>query len=431
MAKFIGIPLKIDGGTTTTPTYGSTQKAENPYFNESTDWSGTNWTVSGNGKAVHATTNTDNLVQSMGLESGRTYVIQWTVTDWSSGTLGISSASGTKSGDDAVSANGNYETVLVSNGTALQIYASGVASLSRVLVYEKSFVEGPNLVTKPYTESFNLGENWSSVNSLLNYRGDGVGTDFAFPKINLEFGKTYRVKFNILNKTSGDAAGISNTGYFSGVPASERITTSTGNTTIDFVGVLEDVVGKVDELRVVAQASDTYTISDFSVTELQYDYLQVDSGNFTKSVKKGDVVFNTTDNTEGVVQEVKDDNTLLMSNDNFSTEGKSFSTFAGNDDTRGNQIIRVDNYIMSEYDENPTDPDQSSFWFAGGVNADKVVLTQLNNATNTFFVADVIEKHIEQVNAQSSTASRLDIPLDAFRDHEYNEVLTTTAITLS
>jgi hypothetical protein len=300
MAKFIGIPLKIDGGTTVTPTYGSPELVTNGDFNDASDWTGTNWTVSGNGKAVHATTNTDNLVQSMGLESGKKYAIQWTVVDYSSGTLGISAASGTKSGDDTVSANGTYNTVLVSNGAALQIYATGVASLSSV-----------------------------------------------------------------------------------------------------------------------------------SVKEVQDNYLQVADGGFTKSVKEGDVIFNTSTNTEGVVKEVINNNVLLMSNDNFSTVGEFFNVFAANGDTRGNQIIRVDNYIMSEYDENPTDPDQSSFWFAGGVNADKVVLTQLNNATNTFFVADVIEKHIEQVNAQSSTASRLDIPLDAFRDHEYNEVLTTTAITLS
>ena len=86
---------------------------------------------------------------------------------------------------------------------------------------------------------------------------------------------------------------------------------------------------------------------------------------------------------------------------------------------------------MSEYDENASNPQETSFWFAGGVNADKVALTQLNPATNTFFVAGVIEEYLERLNAQSATASRLDIPLDAFRDHKYNEVLTTTAITLS
>jgi hypothetical protein len=285
---------------TETPTYGSPELVTNGDFNDASDWTGTNWTVSGNGKAVHATTNTNYLIQSMGLESGKKYAIQWTVVDYSSGTLGISAASGTKSGDDTVSANGTYNTVLVSNGTALQIYATGVASLSSV-----------------------------------------------------------------------------------------------------------------------------------SVKEVQDNYLQVADGGFTKSVKEGDVVFNTSTGTEGVVKEVIDNNVLLMSNDNFSTADEFFNVFAANGDTRGNQLIKTDNYIMSEYDENTSNPQESSFWFAGGKNSDKVVLTQLNPATNTFFVAGVIEEYLERLNSQSATDSRLDIPLDAFRDHQYNEILTTTAITLS
>ena len=279
---------------------GTREFVKNGDFNESTDWSGTNWTVSGNGKAVHATTNVDRLIQSMGLVSGKKYAIQWTVADYSSGTLGVSLNSGTKSGDDSVSADGTYNTVLVSNGEALQIYASGVASLSSV-----------------------------------------------------------------------------------------------------------------------------------SVKELEYNYLQVADGGFTKSVKEGDVIFNTSTSTEGVVKQVIDNNVLLMSNDNFSTAGEFFNVFAANGDTRGNQIVRIDNYIMSEYDEDPSNPQESSFWYAGGVDADKVTLTHLVPATNTFFVADLIESYTERLNNQSATASRLDIPLDAFRDHKNNEVLATTSITLS
>ncbi len=422
---------------TETPTYGSPELVTNGDFTTSQppalDWSGTNWTVSGNGKAVHATTNNDKLIQSMGLVSGKKYAIQWTVTDYSSGTLGVSAASGTKSGDDAVSANGTYNTVLVSNGAAFQIYASGVSSLSSVSVKEVPYVEAYDLVNKPYTQYFSLQENWSANDSSLYFEGNGSSPRYAASKVNLEFGKTYRVKFDILNKTlSGTVnAGLSNTGYFSGVPASERVTTSTGNTSFDFVAVLEDVAGKEDEIRFVGQNVDTFTIVNFSVTEVQYNYLQVADGGFTKSVKEGDVIFNTSTSTEGVVKDVVDNNVLLMSNDNFSTAGEFFNVFAANGDTRGNQIIRTDNYIMSEYDEDPSNPQESSFWYAGGVDADKVSLTHLVPATNTFFVADLIESYTERLNNQSATASRLDIPLDAFRDHKNNEVLATTSITLS
>ena len=120
-----------------------------------------------------------------------------------------------------------------------------------------------------------------------------------------------------------------------------------------------------------------------------------------------------------------------MSNDNFSTAGEFFNVFAANGDTRGNQVVRTDKYIMSEYDENVSNPQESSFWYAGGVDADKVTLTHLVPATNTFFVAGIIEDYTQRLNAQSATSSRLDIPLDAFRDHKNSEVLATTSITLS
>lgn len=435
---------------TETPTYGSPEYVTNGDFSDAgNDWTETGgWTFTGDKANRASVTSNSYIAQDISVEVGRKYEVSYTRT-YISGDGVTNLFSNFFDADPAervtlASYTGTVaETVTVKavwvstySGTlSFRLYGANdfTGSIDDVSIKEVPFVESSNLVNKPYTQSFSLAENWSALSSLLNFRGDNSSPSYASSEINLEFGKTYRVKFDILNKTLGGTvnAGISNTGYFSGVPSSQRVTTSTGNTSFDFIAVLEDVADKDDAIKFVGQSTDTYTIANFSITEVGYNYLQVADGGFTKSVKEGDIIFNTSTNTEGVVKEVLDNNALLMSNDNFSTAGEFFNVFAANGDTRGNQIIRVDNYIMSEYDENPTDPDQSSFWFAGGVNADKVVLTQLNNATNTFFVADVIEKHIEQVNAQSSTASRLNIPLDAFRDHEYNEVLTTTAITLS
>ena len=178
-------------------------------------------------------------------------------------------------------------------------------------------------------------------------------------------------------------------------------------------------------------SEDELKVSNVLLQEVQYNYLQVVGGDLLKESKVGDVVFNSTDDNEAVVLQVLDNNTLLLSNDVLSDAGDAFSIFAPNGDTRGNQILRIDNYIISEYDEATSAPNQSSFWFAAGIEADKVTLTQLNDAVNTYFVADVIERFIQRLNAQSATASRLDIPLNEFRDHKYNQVLTTTAITLS
>ncbi len=144
-----------------------------------------------------------------------------------------------------------------------------------------------------------------------------------------------------------------------------------------------------------------FDYEDLSVKEVQYNYLQVAGGDLLKESKVGDVVFNSTDDNEAVVVQVIDNDTLLLSNDNFSDEGDVFCIFAPNGDTRGNQILRIDNYIISEYDEATSAPNQSSFWFAAGPQADKVTLTQRTNAVNTYFVADVIEHLISEQTSQS------------------------------
>jgi len=426
---------------TETPTYGSPELVTNGDFNDASDWSGTNWTISGNGKAVHATTNTNYLIQSMGLESGKKYAIQWTVADYSSGTLGISASSGTKSGDDAVSANGTYNTVLVSNGTALQIYATGVTSLSSVSVKEIPYVMGTREFVK--NGDFSDGTNgWDATNEAelsissgrLRVTSKTANYAYGYQYIHVEAGKTYRFTGDV-HYVSGAVGWLivdgfdENNVYHEYGIVSVNSSTTTNSLDITFVA-------KTNLFTVKGQVYDNPSglaveIDNISVKELEYNYLQVADGGFTKSVKEGDVVFNTSTGTEGVVKEVIDNNVLLMSNDNFSTADEFFNVFAANGDTRGNQLIKTDNYIMSEYDENTSNPQESSFWFAGGKNSDKVVLTQLNPATNTFFVAGVIEEYLERLNSQSATDSRLDIPLDAFRDHQYNEILTTTAITLS
>ena len=412
---------------TETPTYGSPELATNGNFEDASDWSGTNWTVSGNGKAVHATTNNDKLIQSMGLESGKKYAIQWTVVDYSSGSLGVSAASGTKSGDDSVSANGTYNTVLVSNGTAFQIFASGVASLSSVSVKEVPYVMGTRELVK--NGSFATDTIWEKFNgaTISDGRANIIGDGTSFTNINQDGvftqGKVYELVIDVTIE-SGLGLKFQQFGYNESI----GFATQTGVYTFRFEAISNSSlnIGR----RTGGTPFESY-INSVSVKELEYNYLQVSDGGFTKSVKEGDVIFNTSTSTEGVVKQVLDNNVLLMSNDNFSTAGEFFNVFAANGDTRGNQVVRTDNYIMSEYDENASNPQETSFWFAGGVNADKVALTQLNPATNTFFVAGVIEEYLERLNAQSATASRLDIPLDAFRDHKNNEVLVTTAITLS
>ena len=304
MAKYLGIPLKLTGGTTVTPTYGNVDLITNGDFATDSDWTkeGT-WTISGGVANRTAQNSGFELKQTFTSNNTKTWLVSFELKTRTGGGVGVRL-----------------------NGGSVATYYTTPAVYTEVLT------------------------------------GGGTATDFI----------------------------IQANGAFAG--------------TVDNASIIEVSLG---------------------------NYLQVVGGDFLTTCKVGDVVFNTTDNTEAVIVQVLDNNTLLLSNDNLSTAGDVFSIFAGNGDTRGNQILKIDNYIISEYDEATSAANASSFWFAAGPQADKVTLTQLNNAVNTYFVADVIERFVQRLNAQSATASRLDIPLDEFRDHKYNQVLTTTAITLS
>ena len=434
---------------TETPTYGSPQLVENSEFNEGN----VDWTFLGtNPPSINTTTDTLDFTNSPStavakttdtiLEQGKRYIATIDIESITSGALALVYSAGTYSPNFTSAGVYNYE--FVQDGTlslaSIECYsrnASTTAVVNSIKVKEVPYVVGTREFVKNgdfATDSDWVTENTSgwviSGNGKAERNGATTNTDFR-QNIPVEAGKTYKFSYTREYISGGGQTnlylkldGINPTSAIGNVTSTtvgELIVT--GTFSVSFTGDLNFRVFGINDF--------TGSINNVSVEELEYNYLQVSDGGFTKSVKKGDVVFNTSTSTEGVVKEVVDNNVLLMSNDNFSTAGEFFNVFAANGDTRGNQLIKTDNYIMSQYDENTSNPQESSFWFAGGKNSDKVALTQLNPATNTFFVAGVIEEYLERLNSQSATDSRLDIPLDEFRDHQYNEILTTTAITLS
>ncbi len=448
MAKFIGIPLTVSNGNRI-PLTAQPELIPNSDFTSSSGWDfsvGSGASISNNQLTfANSPNNAFASTSTIVLQRGKGYVVKVEIASLTGDNPKIRLTAG---GDASTyspyyTSAGVYTHTFIANASStngkIQIYfysdSTGSALINSISLKEIAATETPTYGSPEYVTNgeFANASDWNITAGGWNASGPSSGswacdgtqtqsTNLAQANVFQGLtGKKVVISFEITAYTAGSVRFVTGDSSITGSAESSLGTHET-------IGVVtNDATG----LNIQADSDFVGSVSNVSVKEVQYNYLQVADGGFTKSVKEGDVIFNTSTNTEGVVKEVIDNNVLLMSNDNFSTADEFFNVFAANGDTRGNQIIRVDNYIMSEYDENPTDPNQSSFWFAGGVNADKVVLTQLNNATNTFFVADVIEKHIEQVNAQSSTASRLNIPLDAFRDHEYNEVLTTTAITLS
>ena len=436
---------------TETPTYGSPQLIPNSDFTSGSGWDfsvGSGASISNNQLTFASSPNgafasTSTVV----LQKYKRYVVKVDIASLTGDNPRIRLTAG---GDASTyspyyTSAGVYTHTFTANAVStngkLQVYfytgSTGGATVNSVTLYEEPYVTGTREFVK--NGDFKNGTTgWAPyINASLSVQNNKLvivptvaSTSRATQGFDTEIGKTYSITASFENPNSSTVLiGLSpNADGGGGGATADQSTDSSGT-----INVLYTATSLTTYASLSRNANDTNPIyySDVSVVEIGYNYLQVADGGFKKSVKEGDVIFNTSTNTEGAVKQVIDNNVLLMSNNNFSTAGEFFNVFAANGDTRGNQVVRTDKYIMSEYDENPSNPQESSFWYAGGVDADKVTLTHLVPATNTFFVANLIEDYTQRLNAQSATASRLDIPLNAFRDHENNEVLVTTSITLS
>jgi len=446
MAKYLGIPLQVASGTTVTPTYGSPELVVDGDFpagttawqaeNGATFAVGThegrsnvadiNVTASGqsrvkqpfdfvNGVKYQITVEVylvsgDFRVDAVDEDAPNDFVSTTTTGSWQTLT-GTFTGARTNSGD----------IFLRGQSAAAQFYVDSISIKEVPYVLGKEQVTNGEFATDLSSWDVSGTDATHTVtysNGSARYQSDSVTPQLNFDQTisNVEVGKTYQLSIDVTYTTG-----------------SLKVSSIDSNQTVLSNGLnVFSVVANSKTIRILRAASVVDAlINSVSVKEVQYNYLQVAGGDFLKQCKVGDVVFNSDDDNEAVVLQVLDNNTLLLSNDILSDAGDAFFIFAPNGDTRGNQILRIDNYIISEYDEATSAPNQSSFWFAAGIEADKVTLTQLNDAVNTYFVADVIERFVQRLNAQSATASRLDIPLNEFRDHKYNQVLTTTAITLS
>ena len=444
MAKYLGIPLQVAGGQAVTPTYGSLEYVENgDFLGGAANWNITagGWAaapVSGVWSCDGTQTGNTNLAQA-GVFSelfGRKVLISFKVESYTAGNVkfltGDSSIVGTPKSSTGFS---NTVAVVTNAGTGLNIQADEnfIGSVSIVSVKEVPFVLSDNQVVDGTFSSLyaweGTNDGWSTSEGQAIH--SGAGGDIK-QELNLVVGKTYQATATMdftgdtsISNSSFQIRKNDNSGSWVQLVDSPALTPDAKKTyTLTF---------EAEETNPYIRffSADEVKVSNVLLQEVQFNYLQVAGGDFLKQCKIGDVVFNYTDDTEAVVLQVISNDVLLLSNDILSDAGDAFSIFAPNGDTRGNQLLRIDNYIISEYDEASSLPNKSSFWFAAGPQADKVTLQQLNNAVNTYFVADVIERFVQRLNAQSATASRLDIPLNEFRDHKYNQVLTTTAITLS
>ena len=453
-ASITDISLK-EIAATEAPTYVSPELLPDSDLLDSSFWNvQSGWTMLDNGVATHAG-GLSNLIPKrldgtgyMPLMEQRKYVVTFTVDSIADGFIklwdyqnGVTYLTTTTPGtytkeltasSIAISLSSDSSNAVVSYFSVKEVSSSTIGD-SIPLKYEVTLENQDGWYTRENASISILGETITVTPSVADAESRAV------QKIKLTVGKKYLFTLDY----SGGGGGYYSTNNTpqiqiahsadgqGGFPvANYSYNYASGKAGLVFTPVVEAAwisLGRQNSLGAVPISYSNISVKEFSFT----NYLQVADGGFKKSIKEGDVVFNTSTGDESVVKDIVTDNVLLMSNDNFSTEGVFFNAFASNGDTRGNEIIRTDKYITSEYDENPSKPQKSSFWFAGGSNADKLTMSQLMPATNTYFVANVIEEYVERLNNQSATRSRLDIPLDAFRDHQYGELLMITDITLS
>lgn len=421
---------------TETPTYNAPQLIPNSHFTSNSDWTPSNSGVSISqnhltySSAVNETyASTDTTV----FEKFKRYVVEIDIESITGDNPRIRVVAG---GDpntysDYYGSPGVYTHTFTAIGNStngrinVYLYTDSTASalVNSVTLYEEPYLIGTSEILKD--NSFNLNNDSWSFNSNTGWSisdgkaiRSGYGTNSKiWQNIPVEAGKSYKFSYtrtyqsgdgqtNIFTALDGVPGNQSTFGILDSTVVGEE--TVEGFFAVSFTGDLEFNIYGINDF--------TGSISNASVTEVEYNYLQVDDANFKGLIKKGDVVFNTSTNTEGVVKEVIDDNVLLMSNDNFSAPGEFFSAFASNNDTRGNQILKIDDLVAFDYEIPNGSGLKSGFWFSGAKDATKLSLYSISDSYETEFTSKVIEEYIERLDAQSATNNRLDIPLDKFRD---------------
>ena len=157
------------------------EEITNGNFESDSDWTVIDggWTISNN-EACH-TGSASFIEQNTNLISGRTYKVVWTISSHTNQSAGISSNSGTRSGDISKSAEGTYVAYLVSNGNNFRFFSTGDNCIGSVSVKEVFNIDGEtydgSTLGATYVDAQEripqLGMmNWSKGSNLFKYSED-------------------------------------------------------------------------------------------------------------------------------------------------------------------------------------------------------------------------------------------------------------------
>ena len=145
-------------------------------------------------------------------------------------------------------------------------------------------------------------------------------------------------------------------------------------------------------------------------------------------IKVGDVVVNTTTMAQATVTsiELAPYGVLGLSTSIFLVVSQGYSIFSPNDDTRGNVLMSIDNYIIAR------DVSGSlTAVFSSGHSADTQTYLPIGTPVTDSFLTKLYLRWLERLLVTNATSNRLDIPLNEFFNNSSNVPYYIKTITLT
>ena len=151
------------------------------------------------------------------------------------------------------------------------------------------------------------------------------------------------------------------------------------------------------------------------------------TANVFDNIQVGDVVVNTTTMTQATVTGIDTaaSGVIDISTDIFLVVSQGYSIFAPNDDTRGNVLMSIENYIVARNVSGSL-----SVSFSSGYSADSQVYLPIGTLVSDSFLTKLYLRWMEKLTTTNSTNNRLDIPLNEFYNNSSHVPYYIKTITL-
>ena len=152
------------------------------------------------------------------------------------------------------------------------------------------------------------------------------------------------------------------------------------------------------------------------------------TANVFDEVQVGDVVVNTTTMIQSTVTSVDSIalGILNISRSIFLVASQGYSTFAPNDDTRGNVLMSIEGYIAGH-----NNVGSLSVKFTQAAGANQQNYTSIGAAINDSFLTKLYLRWLEKLITTNATKNRLDIPLNEFYNNSSSTPRYIKTITLT